>query len=503
MQENSFDVVIVGAGLGGLLCAVILAKEGKKVCVLEKNRQVGGCLQSFAFQKTAFDSCVHYIGGLGAGHSLNQIFRYAGIMDGLKLHELREDGFDRILFGEEQQAYPLSGKAHFVEQLLPFFPKEKAVLQAYLNDISQTASQFSLYHLQQGNSDGKIAAMSIVLTEHLRRLGASERMLQVLLGNNLLYAGVADLTPFYVHALSTDGYLHSAHKVLPASSQIAKLLWRELLANGGVVHRHAEVSLLHEGSNGIEYADTADGRRFYGKDFISAIHPAALFRMLDGSGLRPAFLHRIQSLPQTPTGLMINLVLRPGMCRYEGCNIYWHPSGDSLARPSAGGLKWPDTQALFFSEDESRPGFANAVSILVYAQMADYAAWQDTKNIIGVQHHRSEAYEAYKEAQAEAILKQTFARFPELKAATMAHSIATPLSFRDYVGTMDGSLYGPLKDATHPARNIMAVRTRIPNLMLSGQNLNMHGVMGVSVSAVATCSELLGMDYLLHRIREA
>ncbi|MBS1615373.1 MAG: NAD(P)/FAD-dependent oxidoreductase [Bacteroidetes bacterium] len=503
MQENSFDAVILGGGLGGLLSAVILAKAGMNVCVLEKNRQVGGSLQSFAFQKTAFDSCVHYIGGLKEGHSLHQIFRYAGIMEGLKLHELREEGFDQILFGEEQNSYPIAGRAHFVEHLMPYFPKEKAVMEAYLEDIYQTASQFSLYFLRQGNSEGKIASMSLTMTGHLRALGASERLLQVLLGNNLLYSGVADVTPFYVHALSTDGYLHSAHKVLPASSQIAKLLWRELQQQGGVIYRHVAVSRLHEGAGGIEYAEASDGRRFYGRHFISSIHPSMLIQMLDGSGLRPSFIHRIQALPQTPSGMMINLVLRPGAYHYEACNIYWHPSGDSLARPSAEGLIWPDTQALFFSEDEKRPGYAATVSILVYARLEDYAAWQDTENIIGVQHRRSEDYEAFKEAQADCILKKTFARFPGLKAAVSAQSVATPLSFRDYTGTRDGSLYGPLKDATHPARNIMAARTRIPNLLLTGQNLNMHGVMGVSVSAVATCSELLGMDYLLQQIREA
>ena len=37
-----YDVVIIGAGLGGLLCGAILSKEGMKVCILEKNEQIGG-----------------------------------------------------------------------------------------------------------------------------------------------------------------------------------------------------------------------------------------------------------------------------------------------------------------------------------------------------------------------------------------------------------------------------------------------------------------------------
>ena len=40
--------MIVGSGLGGLECASILSKEGYSVCVLEKNHQIGGNLQTFS-----------------------------------------------------------------------------------------------------------------------------------------------------------------------------------------------------------------------------------------------------------------------------------------------------------------------------------------------------------------------------------------------------------------------------------------------------------------------
>ena len=45
MAENS--VIIIGSGIGGLECAFILAKHGYKVTVLEKERILGGSLQTF------------------------------------------------------------------------------------------------------------------------------------------------------------------------------------------------------------------------------------------------------------------------------------------------------------------------------------------------------------------------------------------------------------------------------------------------------------------------
>ena len=47
MSENRYDVIIIGSGLGGLVCGVTLSKEGYNVCVLEKNALPGGCFQSF------------------------------------------------------------------------------------------------------------------------------------------------------------------------------------------------------------------------------------------------------------------------------------------------------------------------------------------------------------------------------------------------------------------------------------------------------------------------
>jgi all-trans-retinol 13,14-reductase len=62
--EKKYDLVVIGSGLGGLICALIFAKEGKSVCVLEKNNQIGGSLQTFVRDKQIFDSGIHYVGGL-------------------------------------------------------------------------------------------------------------------------------------------------------------------------------------------------------------------------------------------------------------------------------------------------------------------------------------------------------------------------------------------------------------------------------------------------------
>ncbi len=55
MQER-YDVIVIGAGLGGMLAAAILARRGRRVLLLERERQLGGRLQSFAVDGYVIDA---------------------------------------------------------------------------------------------------------------------------------------------------------------------------------------------------------------------------------------------------------------------------------------------------------------------------------------------------------------------------------------------------------------------------------------------------------------
>ena len=70
----------------------------------------------------------------------------------------------------------------------------------------------------------------------------------------------------------------------------------------------------------------------------------------------------------------------------------------------------------------------------------------------------------------------------------------------NYTATFEGSAYGVLKDCNDPLRSIVLPTTKISNLYFTGQNLNLHGIMGVTAAAVITCSEILGLSYLTNKI---
>ena len=62
-MQKKYDVIVIGAGIGGLTAAAILSRNGKKVLVLEKNPVAGGYAVNFRRGDFNFDASLHLIDG--------------------------------------------------------------------------------------------------------------------------------------------------------------------------------------------------------------------------------------------------------------------------------------------------------------------------------------------------------------------------------------------------------------------------------------------------------
>jgi len=62
-----YDVVIVGGGFGGCVAAALLAKEGKKVVLLEKNDELGGRVRSARYEGYTINTGPHLVEDSGSG----------------------------------------------------------------------------------------------------------------------------------------------------------------------------------------------------------------------------------------------------------------------------------------------------------------------------------------------------------------------------------------------------------------------------------------------------
>ena len=501
MQQ--FDLVVIGSGLGGLLSAVLLAKEGFHVAVIEQNKQVGGCLQTFSFDKKVFDSCVHYIGAYDEGQTQERIFKYAGISDGLKFNKLDLNGFDKVVFGDEKEAYPhAQGLANFREQLVSYFPNAHDDLLQYANSLQQVADSFPLYNLRNGDGTEKDKVSHWNMAHILGQI-KDEKLKHILTGNNLLYAGQERHTPFSTHALIAKSYIDSAYKCDGGSSQIAKLLWRKLQEYGGTIFRNERVIKLKDKEGWITKAITESGNEYVAKNFIVNVHPAMVLQWTDSKLIKPAYRKRIETIGNSISAFMVNIVLQPKTVSYKNNNIYWNRTTDTYEAQQYKKENWPENYALYFGEDSQHKGFADTVAILTYMHAHEVATWNDTRNITASPSERAVAYHQFKEEKAEQLIAKVAERYPELQANIQSMKVATPLTFRDYMGSPDGSMYGLMADVENPAFTQVPVKTKIPNLLLTGQNIGLHGVLGVSINAIAASGSLIGLDYLLTKINKA
>ena len=272
---EQYDILIIGSGMGGLVCGDILGREGYKVCILEKNKQIGGCLQVYVRDRVIFDAGVHYLGSLSKGQNLYQLFKYLGLIGRLKLQQMNVDAFDKILIDNDEKEYVYAqGYDNFIQKLVADFPDEENAIRLYCDKIRDVCSRFPLYNLRSnGEYNEKVGVLEIDTKEFIESLTDNPKLQAVLAGNNALYAGQPNKTPFYVHALILNSYIESSWKCVDGGSQIAKYMAKNIREHGGVIKRGIEVKRIVEEDGKITHVETSDGSKVYAREFISNMHP--------------------------------------------------------------------------------------------------------------------------------------------------------------------------------------------------------------------------------------
>ena len=507
MEAESYDVVIIGSGLGGLMSGFILAEEGYNVCVLEKNRQIGGNLQTFVRDKALFDTGVHYIGGLEKGQALYQYFKYFQLIDKLKLKRLDEDGFEHIYIGSNPVPYKYGmGYDTFKANLKKDFPGEEKAIDDYCEKMQFICNSFPMYNLElEGEAMIGQEILYISAKKYFEELTSNVRLQNVLAATNILYAGDQDVTPLYVHALVVNSYIISSYRIIGGSSQIASILTKHIRSKGGKVKSHAEVVKLEMDSadENVEFVVLSSGQKIKAKTFIASNHPAMLMELINSDKLRKAYRNRIVNLENTESVFILYVVPKKDAFPYLNYNVYSYNGDDVWTTSAYNQENWPLSFALFTAASPKSEEFCDAISIMAYMHMADVKEWESTFSIVSREADRGETYNKFKIDKAEKLLDLVVTRFPNFRDCIQSYSVATPLTYRDYIGTKDGSVYGIKKDYHDPLRTYISHKTRIPNLLITGQNLHMHGVYGVTVGAVKTVGEIIGEEYLVNKIKKS
>ena len=136
MSDNK-KVVIIGSGLGGLSCGVILAKNGYQVTVLEKGTQVGGCLQCFSRRGAKFETGMHFVGSAAKGQTLDRWFNYLEVSKDITLSPLDTSCYERVLLKGQEYKFPNSHE-RFVEQFRNISRKKKTIWKNIFHSLRKS-----------------------------------------------------------------------------------------------------------------------------------------------------------------------------------------------------------------------------------------------------------------------------------------------------------------------------------------------------------------------------
>jgi all-trans-retinol 13,14-reductase len=150
---------------------------------------------------------------------------------------------------------------------------------------------------------------------------------------------------------------------------------------------------------------------------------------------------------------------------------------------------------MYTTEDHNMKGFAESIVIISAMKYEDVKQWENTRI-----KQRGEDYLKFKENKAQKLLDLVYIKFPEVKRSIDTLYSATPLTYRDYTNTFEGSMYGIVKDCNDPLRSFISTRTKVPNLLLTGQNLNLHGMLGVIMTAFQTCFAIIDINKVIREI---
>lgn len=458
---EKYDVIIIGSGLSGLQCGYILSKEGFRVCILEQHKQIGGCLQNFTRNACVFDTGIHYIGGLDEGQSLNRYFKYFGLMDKLDLKRMDTEAFDIIKFANDPVVYKYAmGHDNFVETLTEQFPAENRTLKKYVKKLQDICNHFPLYNIEY--KDLEISELQLFAEnayEYFRYLTHNVKLQNVLAGTNPLYAGLPQKTPLYVHALVNNSFIESSWRVVKGSSQIADLLADSIINMGGTILTNSKVDHFvfeHKELTGVKLTN---GEVYHAKNFISSIHPARTLEMIDELHLRKAYRERIMNLENTTSNFTLYIVFNENSFEYLNHNEYFYKKDNVWLTPNNTGKGWPYNFLLITPASVKDQKYSDCATVMAYMNINDVRQWENTT--IG---HRGEDYEQFKHEKTQQLLDLVEVRFPGFRKTIKKVYSSSPLTYRDYTGTVDGSLYGILKDCNEPLKTLISAKTKIPNL---------------------------------------
>lgn len=477
----TWDVIVIGSGIGGLSCAGRLAAAGRTVLVLEQSDRPGGYLTSFRRGDLVFDSAVDCFGGLDEHGLLTWLLRLLDVdrqVPRVRLDPIRWSRFPGM-------SVPVDADLPaYIERLLGMFPEEREGIDRLFRAAGRIHDEVE--HLLSGVRDEGIvpplpsalapywnATFSRFLADHVR-----DRRLAGVLSDRCPFLGLSPgrVSAIRMIAMMMSYFRSGAWRPVGGHQRIVDAIAEGIRRKGGAVKTRSKVSRLLVDRGTVTHAITDRGEEYRSRHVVSAMDWTETF-------------HRLLALrePSKPeagaTGPSSSFFILYGAMRGElplpdpFSSIGSYDTFD-LERFLTPYRPFRDTEPLGITiptvEDPSlAPPGHHVVLVHELVPQAHREDWGKTKA-----------------RRIEELVGRTERVLPGWSSQIVHLESATPLTLERYTGNLGGAAFG-----WEQVPVISRTRHGLGNLHLAGHWTEFGGgVMAAAVSGLRAASAILRAD---------
>ncbi len=455
---SEFDVIVVGAGIGGLTAASLLAARGLKVLVAEAHNQCGGNCTSWRRRVPGrsglfvFDAGVQDISGLGpSGPVTNLLGQIGSSIAWERVHHLYWIDGIRVAAGQSQRA--------FVDALCEAFPAQADGIRRFMTEM---AAIYRDLYADVGQTGGvPIPPRLEALHDWNRRHPAAARwaqerfadMLRAFTNDDRLHTllqtvseyiattpdnlSVRDMAPLY-------GYYFEGGRYPRGGSQtIANTLAGSISCRGGQIATKTRITEIVIERGRVTGVRTAKGQTFTAPLVIANGDVVAMLTSLtDPHHLPAGYARRVASLKRGPSAVLVSLGLDTVMDLPPRIFIRKDGLSFGVGNPSV------------LDPNLAPPG-CSAVTLLLLLSEAEAAAWPEPTD---------PSYRSHKDTIAKCLIDAVEqAVFPGFSRHVVYRETATPATFTAFTSARNGNIYGAARAVWRPR-----MQTPIAGLYLAG-----------------------------------
>ena len=474
IAENTYDAIVVGAGLGGLTAGANLSKHGLRVLVLEQHDKPGGYASCFERDGYTFDASLHNLGPMN--NSTLRIFENLGLKD--RVEYLPYDHFQRVVFPEHDFVIP-KGTPALEAYLSEQFPAEKDGIRglfAAMRHVRQGFEEIEGITLDADTeeplsplmaakypefAEWTMTSLDELMSEHVR-----DPKLKALVGNIWWYLGLPPSEmPALLYSVVGFGYMeYAGGYVRGTSQQLSNALVEKIEQGGGRVQLRTKVARILVSDGKADGVITESGEMFYTDLVLSNAGGYLTFSdLMEETDVPKKYRKKVnrQDNALSAVQLYLGLDCPPEALGIEGHSFTAFSSYDH------------DENYRFIEEGAYDKSF---FSCMVYSALDNTLAppGKTVLHLFSLDHMQNweglsqREYEKKKAAVTAMILKKAEKHIPGLSKHIVVSELGTPRTMQRYTGHKEGSIYGPSQSIYQSGLNRLQAETPIDGLYLVG-----------------------------------